>query len=83
MSDTETITVFSTWWCGACKRLKGLMQADGIPFTAVDIENDPEAEAFVIQVNRGNATVPTVLFPDGSTLTNPSLAQVKARVAAG
>jgi mycoredoxin len=83
LSGTETITMFSTWWCGACKRLKALMQADGIPFEVVDIENDPEAERFVIEVNRGNATVPTVLFPDGTTLTNPSLAQVKARVASG
>lgn len=83
MSDSGTITMFSTTWCGACRRLKTLMAADGIPFTEVDIERDPEAEAFVIQANRGNATVPTVLFPDGTTLTNPSLNQVRAQVAAG
>lgn len=59
------------------------MAAEGIEFTAVDIERDPDGEAFVKAVNRGNAVVPTVRFADGSTLTNPTLAQVKARVAAG
>ncbi len=58
------------------------MQAEEIPFTAVDIETDPEAEEFVKQVNRGYAVVPTLLFPDGTTLTNPTLAQVRAQLAA-
>ncbi|HEX3610475.1 MAG TPA: glutaredoxin domain-containing protein [Sporichthyaceae bacterium] len=82
MTQSATITVFSTSWCGPCRRLKTLMQAEEIPFTAVDIETDPEAEEFVKQVNRGNAIVPTVLFPDGTTLTNPTLAQVRAQLAA-
>jgi mycoredoxin len=78
----ETITVFSTSWCGPCRRLKTLMAAEEIPFTAVDIEADAQAEEFVKQVNRGCAVVPTVLFPDGRTLTNPTLAQVKEQLAA-
>ena len=82
MPQNDTITVFSTSWCGPCRRLKTLMAAEEIPFAAVDIEADPEAEEFVKQVNRGHAVVPTVLFPDGRTLTNPTLAQVKALLAA-
>jgi mycoredoxin len=80
--QTDTITVFSTTWCGPCRRLKMLMQAEEIPFVAVDIETDPGAVDFVKSVNGGNAVVPTVLFPDGSTLTNPTLAQVRAQLAA-
>ena len=82
MLQTDTITVFSTTWCGPCRRLKMLMNAEAIPFVAVDIETDPEAVEFVRTVNGGNAVVPTVLFPDGSTLTNPTLAQVRAQLAA-
>jgi mycoredoxin len=48
----------------------------------VDIEAQPDAADFVMKVNNGNQTVPTVLFPDGSAATNPSLAEVKARLAA-
>jgi mycoredoxin len=81
VSATEQLTIFSTTWCGPCRRLKGQLQIEGIPFTAVDIETDPEAEAFVKEVNRGYAVVPTVLFPDGTALTNPTLAQVRAKLA--
>jgi len=81
VSSSRAITVFTTSWCGPCRRLKALLHADGISFTAVDIETDPDAERFVIEVNRGYATVPTVLFPDGTTLTNPTFAQVRQQLA--
>jgi mycoredoxin len=82
VSENATLTVFSTTWCGPCRRLKGLLDLEGIAYQAVDIENDAEARAFVESANRGNAVVPTVLFPDGTTLTNPSVAAVKAQLAA-
>src|SRR3954447_12336913 len=77
-----TVTMYSTTWCGYCRRLKGQMDREGITYTEINIEQDPESAAFVEKANGGNQTVPTVLFPDGSTLTNPSLAQVKAKVGA-
>jgi mycoredoxin len=58
-----------------------VLQSDGIPYHAVDIEQDPAAAEFVGSVNGGNRTVPTVEFADGSTLTNPSAAEVKAKLA--
>ena len=58
-----------------------MLKSAGIPFTEVDIEHDPEAAQFVMSVNAGNQTVPTVKFSDGSALTNPSLADVKAKLA--
>ena len=73
--------MYSTVWCGYCQRLKVAMKASGIPFIEVDIEHDPAAAAFVMGVNGGNQTVPTVKFPDGSALTNPTIADVKAKLA--
>ncbi|UFU08427.1 mycoredoxin [Ruania halotolerans] len=74
--------MYSTTWCGYCRRLKGQLDGAGIPFTEVNIEEVPDAAAFVEQVNGGNQTVPTVVFPDGSAATNPSLAQVRERLLA-
>jgi mycoredoxin len=73
-----TVTMFSTTWCGYCRVLKRALDREGIAYSEVNIENEPGAADFVMQVNGGNQTVPTVLFPDGSALTNPSLGQVKA-----
>jgi mycoredoxin len=75
------ITMYSTPWCGYCHRLKGQLQREGIDFHVVDIERDPEAAEIVMAVNGGNQTVPTLVYPDGSAHTNPSLAQVKAKLA--
>jgi mycoredoxin len=80
MSGSELV-MYSTVWCGYCKRLKIAMKASGIPFVEVDIEHDPAAAEFVRSVNGGNQTVPTVKFPDGTALTNPSIADVKAKLA--
>ena len=77
MSD---VTMYSTEWCGYCKRLKVAMKSAGIAFTEVDIEHDPEAAAFVMGVNGGNQTVPTLKFADGSALTNPSIKDVKLKL---
>jgi mycoredoxin len=79
MSGSELI-MYSTVWCGYCRRLKTMLKSEGIAFTEVDIEHDPDAADFVMSVNDGNQTVPTVKFPDGSALTNPSLKDVKAKL---
>ena len=76
-----TITMYSTTWCGYCRRLKAQLDREGITYTVVDIEQVPGAAEFVMSVNGGNQTVPTVVFPDGSAATNPSLGEVKARLA--
>jgi mycoredoxin len=79
---SASITMYSTQWCGYCKRLESAMQREGIAYDKVDIEQDPSAADYVMSVNGGNQTVPTLVFADGSALTNPSLAQVKAKVSA-
>ena len=74
------LTMYTTTWCGFCSRLKTALKAEGIPYTEVDIESDPAAAEFVMSVNRGNQTVPTIKFPDGSTMTNPSARDVKKKL---
>ena len=75
------LTMYTTQWCGFCKRLKAQLGRVGIEMDEVDIERDQAAAEFVMSVNGGNQTVPTMLFADGSTLVNPSAAQVQARLA--
>jgi mycoredoxin len=73
--------MYSTPWCGYCHRLKGQLDREGIAYDVVDIERDPAAADIVMAVNGGNQTVPTLVYADGSAQTNPSLGQVKAKLA--
>jgi mycoredoxin len=77
---TQPLTMYTTTWCAFCKRLKRQLAAEGIEMAEIDIEQDPAAADFVMKVNGGFQTVPTVVFPDGSALTNPSAAAVKERL---
>lgn len=76
------VTMYSTTWCGHCMRLKRMLDREGIAYAEVNIEQDADAADLVMRVNGGNRTVPTVVFPDGAALTNPSIDQVKAALAA-
>lgn len=78
----SALTMYTTTWCGYCVRLKAGLQREGIEWTEVNIEEDEAAAELVRNVNGGNQTVPTVVFADGTALTNPSIAQVKAKLAA-
>ena len=80
LPEPGTVTMFTTTWCGYCRRLKSQLEREGIGFTEVDIEREPGTAEFVMSVNSGNQTVPTLLFPDGSAATNPSIAQVRDRL---
>jgi mycoredoxin len=73
--------MYTTTWCGYCVRLKKMMQREGISFAEVDIEREPGAADVVMQANGGNRTVPTLVFADGSALTNPSIDQVRSQLA--
>ena len=76
------LIMYTTPWCGFCRNLKKQLARDGIEMTEVDIEQDPAACEFVMSVNGGNQTVPTVVLLDGTTLVNPTAAQVRERLAA-
>lgn len=77
----SSFTMYTTPWCGYCHRLKSQLDREGIVFDIVDIEAQPEAAEIVESANNGNQTVPTLVFTDGTAQTNPSVAQVKEKLA--
>lgn len=74
------LVMYTTRWCGYCAQLKTALKKFGIGYDEIDIETDPTAAAFVASANGGNRTVPTLRFADGSTLTNPTGREVKAKL---
>ncbi|MEV6526769.1 mycoredoxin [Longispora sp. NPDC051575] len=76
------LTMYSTTWCGYCRRLKSQFDREGITYQVIDIEESPNDAEFVMSVNGGNQTVPTIRFSDGTAMTNPSIVQVKEQLAA-
>jgi len=76
-----SFTMYTTPWCGYCHRLRSQLDREGIEYDVVDIERDPSGVEVVMSVNNGNQTVPTLVFSDGSAHTNPSMAQVKGKLA--
>ena len=80
-TTTATFTMYSTPWCGYCHRLRSQLDREGIEYDVVDIEQHPEAASLVESVNHGNQTVPTLVFSDGTAQTNPSVIQVKEKLA--
>lgn len=74
------VVVFVTSWCPFCTALRSGLDELDVPYDLVDITEDTAAATFVESVNGGDRTVPTVLFPDASTLTNPTSADVARRL---
>ena len=71
MAESELI-VYATSWCGDCARARRFLDEHRVSYRWIDIDRDQEAEALVRRVNRGNRSVPTLIFPDGSMLVEPS-----------
>ncbi len=83
MSDTTTtnqILFYSTTWCGDCRRSRKVFNALGVGYTDIDIEEHPEAAAIVRRLNHGMQSVPTIVFPDGSVLIEPSNATLEQKL---
>ena len=77
----QEFVMFSTDWCGYCKRLKSQLDENGITFREINVEQELNYASFVEKVNGGNRVVPTLLFSDGQALTNPSVIAVKEKLA--
>ena len=75
-----SFTIYSTSWCGPCKRLKRQLAELDITYQEIDIEQSPEAAALVESLNNGNQMVPTLVFSDGPSMTNPSAIAVKEKL---
>jgi len=77
--------MYTTSWCGDCIRIKNwLAEEDYKPetdFTEINIEQDPQAASKVEQINNGNRSVPTLVFSDDTTLTEPTIQELKTKLA--
>ena len=76
----DQIIVYGTDLCNDCKRAKKFLDAHRIPYKSIDVELDENARAFVEKVNNGRQIIPTIVFPDGSTLSEPSYMQLAEKL---
>jgi thioredoxin reductase (NADPH) len=70
--NTQQIIVYGTTWCGDCRRSVFFLNLHQVPFQWVDIDKNAAGRSYVEKANGGRRVVPTILFPDGSTLAEPS-----------
>ena len=77
MSD---ITVYGAMWCGDCRRAKRVLDRHGAAYRWIDVEQDPDAADRVREINRGLRVIPTILFPDGTILVEPSDEELTAKL---
>ena len=68
----QKIKMYVTTWCGDCRMAKRWFDAHGVPYEYINIEEDDKAAEYVARVNRGYRSVPTIVFPDGSILVEPT-----------
>lgn len=80
MDSKKEITVYGTDWCGDCRRAKRLLDEHQVPYLWVNIDKDHEGEKFVKAANRGNRSVPTIVFGDGSMLVEPTNPQLSEKL---
>jgi thioredoxin reductase (NADPH) len=80
MDQNTIITVFGAYWCPDCRRSKQFLGEHQIPYHWVDIEQDPDGEAYVLRKNNGKRIIPTIEFSDGSILVEPSNAALAAKL---
>ena len=76
----DEIVLYGTSWCGDCHRARWFFDNYGIDYTDIDIDSDEAAAAKVIALNKGNRTVPTIIFKDGSILVEPSIQALKDKM---
>jgi mycoredoxin len=78
--ETQKIIVYGTAWCPDCRRAKRMLDQNSVSYVWIDIDNDAEGRKFVEKTNHGNRSVPTIVFPDGSILVEPSDSELKAKL---
>jgi mycoredoxin len=82
ISSEQQIKMYATSWCGDCRMAKRWFDSHGISYEYINIEEDDAAADYVVQVNRGRRSVPTIVFPDGSVLVEPSPRELAAKFSA-
>jgi thioredoxin reductase (NADPH) len=79
-SQDSPLVVYGASWCPDCRRAKQFLTSHRIPFTWVDLETQPDQVAEVESRNDGKRIIPTIVFPDGSFLTEPSNDELADRI---
>lgn len=79
MSD---ITMYGAEWCGDCRRSKKFLDSNNVSYNYIDVEADASASEKVIEINGGMRSIPVILFPDGTHLTEPSDSALKEKLVA-
>jgi glutaredoxin-like protein len=79
---STAITMYSADWCGDCVRSKRLLDSLQVSYEIIDVESVPGASEKVIEINGGKRSIPVILFPDGTHLTEPSDIDLKAKLEA-
>jgi mycoredoxin len=80
MPDSNIIVIYATEWCWDCRRARKFFNQHSIAYQWVNIDHDEQAEKFVKQTNKGMRSVPTIVFPDGSILVEPSNQQLARKL---
>ena len=80
MTEEQDIVVYGTRWCPDCCRARRILGKQDILYKYIDINKDAQACAYVEQVNHGNRSVPTIKFPDGDILVEPSNRALNAKL---
>ncbi len=75
----QAIKMYVTTWCGDCRIAKRWFDAHSIPYEYINIEEDDKAAEFIMCVNRGMRSVPTIVFPDGSILVEPTTRELASK----
>lgn len=80
MTTNQSIVVYGTSWCPDCRRAQRVLELNRVPYTYINIEENQEAAEYVVQVNNGYRSVPTIIFPDGSILVEPSNLELQKKL---
>jgi mycoredoxin len=80
LANARPILMYTTTWCGDCRRAKRVFGDLGIPYTEVNIDDVPQAAERVKQLNKGMRSVPTIVFADGTILVEPSTMTLQAKL---
>lgn len=72
--------MYGAEWCGDCRRSKRFMDENKVNYNYIDVEADASASEKVIEINGGMRSIPVIVFPDGSHLTEPSDNDLKAKL---
>jgi mycoredoxin len=79
-STPDEIVVYSTTWCSDCRRARRVLDRLGARYRWIDVDRDEDAADRVVRINRGLRVVPTILFPDGTIMTEPSDEELTAKL---